>query len=186
MGKSSYDEPESSQQLARISEDLYRLTDPVRTSLIGSSNAFLAGPYDYAASPMWAPLKLGAERQFDQSQDRIMSMIPAGGQLESSLAQNEMARAAQLAAMAGGLTQDEMNRAMQVGFGTLGGVQGGLSQSAASQAAAMQAAAQQQSAKGQALGLIAGSALGGPIGGGLGSKIGAPVGGFVGSQVHLP
>src|SRR3990167_7833828 len=84
-GGGDYGNP-SADLLARLSQDYYNQTQPLRTSMIDRSQSFLSGGLDVTQSPMYGALKSGIEGQFGTARNNILSSLPQGGALLEALA----------------------------------------------------------------------------------------------------
>lgn len=161
-GGPNYGNP-SADILARLSQDYYNQTQPLRTSLIGRSNNFLSGGLDVTQSPMYGALKSGIEGQFGTAKNNIMSSLPQGGALLEALSNLEGQKASSLATGIGGLASDELTRAYGLGTGGAGTALGGLGNAAGLQGQSLLAQAQNRSQMlgglGQGLGSILAMAM---------------------------
>ncbi len=142
-----------SNQSQNIINALFAQTDPARQAIIKRGTNFLTGSpaFDVTQSPVWAPAKLGAERNYEQSRQNILANLPRGGVLEDALARNAMGKADTMTNMAGTIGQDEYNKIYGLATGTVPQAISGLTSLANVQAGAN---AQQNSAKTGALGDI--------------------------------
>ena len=156
-------ESQGANELAGMAKKLFAETDPLRQSLIQRSSDFLSTG-DVTQNPAYGALKQGAEQQFGRARQNILANTPTGGALDAALAGNEYAKASQLTQGMGGLYNQEMARAMQLGAGTpLTAAFGGLGTAGSIQAqmaaAQAQADAAAKSGKGQGAGTIAAAAI---------------------------
>lgn len=167
--------------LAKIAQDMFKQTGPMRSNLLNEMTAVSSGDYDPTKSPVYAPLfsqgKQGVESQYGIAKENILSNVPRGGAQVKALTDLEMGRAEQASSLPMLVSQDIMSDMLNKTYGTAFAApqqsMSGLSSAAASYgnraAAAQQAASAQQGALFQALGFMGGMALGGPPGAAAGS-----------------
>jgi hypothetical protein len=82
---------------ARIAEETYKNTAPVRDTLLLQMEDFLKGGLDPSKSPLYAPMyansRSGLEAQYNVAKDNIMGSTPRGGGQTSALTGLESDRA---------------------------------------------------------------------------------------------
>lgn len=111
----------------------------------------LSGNFNAAESPLFGGIKQGIEEQYQTARDNLLSQLPSGGAIGSSLASLERGRAGSLSQALSDIYQQYLPAAQQMavnlpvqaagGLGTLAGLQTG----AYNAAVAQQQFAQQQS-----------------------------------------
>ena len=140
--------------LARISEDLFNQTDPLRQQLLGQSEDFVSGGSDVTQLPSFGASKDILESQFGRAQESIIANTPEGGGLTSALAGLEGDRASGLASIQAQAGEAERNRA--AGLATGGAVQGqtGLGQAGGIQSQLALAQAQENAGKAGGIGQL--------------------------------
>ena len=144
---------------ARLAQQLFDQTDPLRQSLISRSEDFLSSP-NSTESPSFLAFKQAADSQFGQAKDNVIARTAPGGALTDALVDLESNRAGALTQGAGQAYEQDTARAMTLATGTTGQALGGLGQAGATQAAMAQANAQQSAGKAGGLGEAAGAAIG--------------------------
>ena len=145
---------------SRLAQQLFEQTDPLRRSLIGRSDAFLAGG-DVMDSPQFANMKVQTGRSFNQAKDNTIARFAPGGALIDALTGLESDRAATLSAGAAGLQEDELSRALALGTGITGQSLSALGQAGNTQAMLAQSNAQVKAAEKGAIGEVGGALVGG-------------------------
>lgn len=145
---------------ARMAEQLFQQTDPLRKSLIGRSQDFTGGGFDVMETPTYLAYKESADRNFGRAKDNAIARLPGGGALSDALVDLEGNRASTLTQGAGAIYGDEINRAMTLGSGITGQSLNSLGQAGAIQAQMAAAAAQENAGKSGALGTGIGSYMG--------------------------
>ena len=152
---------------ARLAEQLFQSTNPLRQSLLGEfANPF--DPRDFTSSPSTDALQTIINQQFSKARDATIATTPRGGGLSGALAGLEGDRAAALASGMGQLFGQDKSRAAQQRFSAAFGTPGTALSSLGSAGAAQAGLAGQQAAAdankggsiGQAAGFAAGSKLG--------------------------
>lgn len=179
--------------LAKMSMDAYGQTDPLRQNLIGQMGNLLSGGFDPQKSPLYGPMyaaaRSGPEAQYGVAKENILANTPRGGGQIEALANLEGARASEVGAIPGmisnNILSDMLNKTYGVAFGNPQTSMSGLGTAAQlfgnRQAAATLAGQQQQNALYGGLGTMAGMGLGTAIAGPLGGKMGAGAGKTAGS-----
>ena len=143
----------SADDLSQISKALFEETDPLRQTLIGQSENFLAGNMDVTGTPMYGALKSSAEDQYGRARKNILASTPTGGGLTSALTQADLAKAGMLTRGTGDIAGRELDRATALATGTpLSASLSGLGTAGSIQAQMAAAEAQQNAATKQALG----------------------------------
>lgn len=148
----------STEWLTNMSKGYYNQTAPMRNELIGNLTNFLQGNNDPTASPMYAPIKMTAERQYQTAREQAMEDMPMGGALYDSLANIAGQRAKSITDMISQVVQDEYNKAYSMGQGSQQVSAAGVGAGAQSSNQLLSALASQQQAGasgvGNAVGLI--------------------------------
>lgn len=180
MGKSNSADRsagKAAQAQAQFAQQLIAQTNPVRQGVINDATGYLTGNRDVTGLPEYAAAKASGEAQYGRARDAIIANTPAGGALTSALTNLEGQRAQGFANLAGSLSSNEIDRALQLAtFGASAGTQG-LSSAGAISAQRAQAEASQNAAKASGLGQAAGAAAGFKFGGPAGGAAGASAGG---------
>lgn len=132
-------ESKASKTQARLAEQLFQQTQPIRTALFDRSNDFLSGDMDVMGTPTGMAYKSAADRSFNRAKDNIIGRVAPGGGLVSALAGLEGDRAASMTAGAGQIYDSELSRALALGTGVTGTSLSSLGQAGANQAAVAQA-----------------------------------------------
>lgn len=104
-------------QLQAIGLDFLKDTDPIRQGLIEDSVGFLEGDRDVTGTQQFQGLKAAAGQQFGNAEQNILENTTSGGALTEALAQNQQAQAQALTQGAGILSEQELQRAQDIGFG---------------------------------------------------------------------
>lgn len=152
-GKGDVGESAGANDLSTAALDLLAQTDPLRRSLIGRSEDFLAGNLDVTQSPMYAGLKQSAENQYGTARKNILATTPTGGALTSALTGLEGSRANMMTQGTSDIANQELARAMGLATGTpLTAAFGGLGTAGSIQSQMAMAQAQQNAAEKQAMG----------------------------------
>lgn len=162
MGKSSSADRaagQAAQEQTRLARELVGETSPLRRTLINDALGFATGGRDVSNLPEFAAAKSAGEAQFSRARDAIIANTPEGGALSQALAELESNRARGFTELSGALSENEVNRGVQLA--TFGAAQGsqGLGSAAFTQAQRASAEAQQNAAKGQATGRLAGAII---------------------------
>lgn len=118
----------ATQWLTNMSQDYYGRTAPLRNQLITRLQNFMTGNLDPTASPMYAPVKMNAERQFQTAKENVLSTLPKGGALYDTLAELESSKAASISTMLSQIIQDEYNKAFSMGQGSQSTAAAGVGQ----------------------------------------------------------
>lgn len=108
--------------------------------------------YNPAGSPVYTAGRDVLDSQFKNAKDEIIANTAPGGALLDRLAGNEEQRAVALGNLAAGVTESELNRAIQLATGVTSSAQSGFGSAAAAQAQNAQAQAQEKAGVGQAAG----------------------------------
>jgi len=145
---------------ARIAQQLFDQTDPLRKSLIGRSTDFMSGGSNVMETPSFMAYKESADRNFGRAKDNAIARLPGGGALSEALVGLEGDRASTLTQGAGAIYGDELSRALSLGTGSTGQSLNSLGQAGAIQAQMAAAAAQESAGKSGALGTGIGSYMG--------------------------
>ncbi|KKL79901.1 hypothetical protein LCGC14_2010170 [marine sediment metagenome] len=144
---------------ARISEQLFSESTPIRQQLNQDAMGFLEGDRDVTGTPAFAGLKDMIESQFGRARESVIGSTPTGGGLTSALEGVERGRAGALVQGTAALSENELNRAMMLGTGLVPTSVGGLGQAGQTQAfaaaEAQAAGAQKAGSSGQAAAQIA-------------------------------
>ena len=148
-GGKEADEPQSSEEAAKIAKKMFRQTNPLRKDMIGNFENFLGGGYDVSQNPVWGAGRDVIENQYDVARENAIGNIPAGGALTDQLSNLDSDRASAMGQLGGNVAQDEYNKAYGMASGAPGQAMGTLSQIGGQQAMAN---AQQTSGKYGALG----------------------------------
>ena len=143
---------------SQLAMELINQTDPLRRALIERSGAFLGGGIDNSAQ--FSAFKAAAEPQFAQARESVIANTPTGGGLTSALTQLEGQRARTLTEAQGGIEQQELARAMQLGTGMTGPALSTLGNAANVQAMIAQSEADREAGMLGALGAGAGAYFG--------------------------
>lgn len=167
MGKSA-EEPSSSKAAARISQQLYKDTKPLRQDWLSELGGVMSGSYDPTQSPMFAPIysnaRTGIEDQYGVAKENILSFMPRGGAQGTALANTEMERAKTLGAVPGmiskDLVSDMINKSYGAAWQTPQMSLSGLGTAAYGQGMAMQAQAAENAAKYESIGSLFGNMMG--------------------------
>lgn len=109
---------QAQQWLTDMSKGYYEDTAGMRGNLIGNLTNFLNGNYDPASSPMYAPIKMNAERQYDVARNQTLSDMPEGGALYASLQDLGAKKAGTLTDEIGKLVADQYAKAYAMGQGS--------------------------------------------------------------------
>lgn len=161
MAKKDAGEPQASRDMARIANDLYASTDPLRKGLINQSTSFMEGGFDPTQTPSFGALKLATETQFDNARNRVIQSTPEGGALASALSNVELGRAGALTGGTADIYNQEQGKAFSLATGApLQASMGGLSNAGGIQAQIAQANASQNAAAKTGIGYGVGSFLG--------------------------
>ena len=86
----------------------------------------MEGGFDPTGTPMYGAGKQALETQYGTAKENIMSNLPKGGALLSSLAGADISKAGDLATMTGGISQDVYNKAYGMATGAPGQAMQGL------------------------------------------------------------
>ena len=160
------EKPETASEIqARLAQELFEQTDPLRRALIGRSEYFLSGG-NVLNSPQFANMKVQTGLNFNQAKDNSIARFAPGGALMDALTNLESDRASTLSAGAAGLQEDELSRALALGTGLVGTSLGNLGQAGGIQAMIAQTKAQKDAAEKGQLGDAAGTAASLYFGGG--------------------
>ena len=162
---------------ARISQQLFSESTPIRQSLNKSALGFLRGDRDVTGTPAFAGLKDMIESQFGRARESVIGSTPTGGGLTSALTGVERGRAGALVQGTAALSENELNRAMMLGTGLVPTSVGGLGQAGQTQAFAAAEAQRQSAQKKGDTGAAAGALIGFMIGGPGGAAAGGAAGG---------
>lgn len=144
---------------ARLAQQLFEQTDPLRRSLIGRSEDFLSSG-NVLNSPQFADLKVQTGQMFNQAKDNSIARFAPGGALMDALTGLEGDRASALSSGAADLQENELSRALSLGTGLAGTSLGSLGQAGGVQAQLAMARSQQNSAEKGMLGSGIGALLG--------------------------
>jgi len=144
---------------------LYGLTQPLRTATVNRLRGILTGGIPISALPEYAPARAAIEGQFGTAEKQLMSALPRGGVLQSSLADLIAKRAGAVSTLSSDLLSQAQNQAAQIGFGYVPTAISGMGTSASTQANIAAQKAAQTSANyqniGTGLGLLAALIMGG-------------------------
>ena len=148
----------AAQSQARLAQQLFGQTEPLRRELIDDAGVFVSGGRDVTSLPEFAAFKGSAESGFNRAKENIIANTPEGGGLTAALAGLEGQRAGDQASFTGALASDEVNRALQLA--TFGAAQGsqGLSSAGFLQGQRAQAEAGANAGKAQGTGTAVGAA----------------------------
>lgn len=163
MGKSSSADKsagKAAQAQAQLAQQLIRQSDPTRQQLFSQTNQFLAGDRDVTGLPTFQAGRDIIGQQFGRARDSIIASTPEGGALTAALTDLERGRVSDIAQLTGQLSENEVNRGVQLGtFGAAAGTQG-FAGAAATQAQRAAVEAQNNAAKAQGTGRAVGAFLG--------------------------
>lgn len=143
---------------ARLAEQLFAETDPLRQQLIGRSQQFLGGGLDNSAQ--FNAFRATADPQFANARDSIIANTAEGGGLTAALANLDLNQARTLTQAQGDIENQELGRAFSLATGQTGQAIGGLGQAGGIQAAQAQAEAAREAGIFSAIGTGAGALLG--------------------------
>lgn len=158
QGSKTPEEPQSSQDLARLATQLAAESAPLRQGLIGQSMDFMSGDFDVTGTPQFGALKQATEQQFDTARQRVLGSAPEGGALTQALTNVEMGRAGALTQGIGGLAGQQQAQALGLATGQTGQAISGLGGAAGVQSQMAQAQAAQNASTKQGMGQGAGKA----------------------------
>ena len=144
---------------ARISQQLFSESTPIRQNLNRNALDFLQGDRDVTGTPAFASLKGMIESQFGRARDATIGSTPTGGGLTSALTNLEGQRAFSLVQGTAALTENELSRALTLGTGLVPTAVGGLGQAGQTQAFAAAEAQKADAQKKGSTGAAAGSVL---------------------------
>lgn len=157
-GGDAGDNPFAAQQ-ARIAEQLFTQTDPIRRKLIDRSQVYLSGGID--ESPTFQAYRAESDPFYARAKENIIQSTPEGGGLTQALTNLEMDRARGLTTARGGIDEQERNLAVLLGTGTLPQTMQGLGAASAAQAQNLLAAQQREGQIAAAIGEGVGTMAGG-------------------------
>lgn len=157
-GGDAGDNPFATQQ-ARIAEQLFTQTDPIRRKLIDRSQVYLSGGID--ESPAFQSYRAQSDPFYSRAQENIIQSTPEGGGLTEALSNLEADRARGLATARGSIDEQERNLAVLLGTGTLPQTMQGLGSAAAVQGQNLASAQAREGAIFNAVGEGVGGWLGG-------------------------
>lgn len=103
--------------IQQFATNLLSQTDPIRQGLIDDSTAFLESDRNVTGTQQFQGLKAAAGQQFGNAQQNILESTASGGALTEALATNQQAQAQALTQGAGILSEQELGRAQDIGFG---------------------------------------------------------------------
>ena len=112
------DEPSASKQAGEIAEDMYKRVRPLQRTFVRQGENFMQGGFDPTGMPMWDVGKRTIDDQYDRAREGMISNMPTGGALQSSLAGTEIDRANAMGNLSGGIAQDEYNKIYGMATGT--------------------------------------------------------------------
>ena len=144
---------------ARIAQQLFDESSPIRRELGADSLAFLQGDRDVTQGAGFAGLKDIIESQFGRARESVIGSTPTGGGLTSALTDLEGNRASSLVRGTAALNESELNRALTLGTGLVPSAIGGLGSAGFVQGQSALAAQQAGSQKAGSTGRAAGAVL---------------------------
>lgn len=170
-GSSAPKESSYEKALARMAEELYGQTKPLRGRLLNQMGGIVRGkttPQQTALfKPIFSQAKQGIEDQYGVAREDILSTLPRGGTQRKGLTDLAIGRAEQSSALpaqiSSGILQDMIDKSYGVAFGTPQTSISGLGTAAgtfgAKQSQAMASESQENAAKYGGLGTAIGLAL---------------------------
>jgi len=144
---------------ARIAEQLFSQTDPIRKNLINRSQGFLEGGID--SSPAFEAFRAQSDPILARARENIIQQTPEGGGLISALSNLDTERARMQTQARGQIDEQERNLAVLLGTGTIPQTMQGLGSASFAQAQNLASAQQREGAIYSAIGEGAGAAMGG-------------------------
>jgi hypothetical protein len=104
-------------QIQSIGLDFLQSTDPIRKAMIDDSLGFLESDRNVTGTQQFGGIKSAAQQQFGNAEQNILENTASGGALTESLGQNQLSQANFLSQAAGVLSETELQRAQDLGFG---------------------------------------------------------------------
>lgn len=115
----------TAQDLSNLANQLFKQTDPLRSSTISTLQSVLTGQRPSTLGP-FAPALDTVNQQYDQARQNILAGGARGGQLNQLLADTDRARAATISGLDADVRTQAFNQALGTGFGSVPQVFGGL------------------------------------------------------------
>ena len=127
---------------AKIAEQTYKETTPIREDLLAQMASFLQGGFDPTKSPLYAPMyanaRSGLEGQYNVARENVLANTPRGGGQIDALAGLESDRAGNIGSMQnalyGNIFNDILSKTYGVAFGAPQQSMAGFGQAAGSYA----------------------------------------------------
>lgn len=158
MGSKGSTSNSATRTQARLASQLVSESAPLRQALMRNyGNQFSGDSVDLSQSPVFSAGRDVLNQQFQNAEQNIIANTAEGGALLDRLSDNETQRAIAIGNLAAGVTETDLNRAIQLATGATSSAQSGFGSAAAAQAAQAQANASEKAGTGQAIGAAYGA-----------------------------